>query len=131
MSARCPVCPKADTTGRFMSTRPSLMSFADLGRSARQAPLHRLRAAGIGAAGDDAEVGAGLLQRRRIHVGFRGGCLDGGHRLEATCERVLEKLLRALAAFGFVEADKDTTFRKSGLATVHMHRRCQEKVILR
>jgi hypothetical protein len=23
MSAQCPVCPKADTTGRFMSTRPS------------------------------------------------------------------------------------------------------------
>src|SRR5262249_32779866 len=23
MSARCPVCPKADTAGRFMSTRPS------------------------------------------------------------------------------------------------------------
>ena len=22
-SVRCPVCPKADTTGRFMSTRPS------------------------------------------------------------------------------------------------------------
>jgi len=22
MSARCPVCPKADTAGRFMNTRP-------------------------------------------------------------------------------------------------------------
>src|SRR5215471_6800361 len=51
MSARCPVCPKADTTGRFMSTRPSLTPLADLGRSAGQAPLHRLHAAGI-AAGD-------------------------------------------------------------------------------
>ncbi|HKR92824.1 hypothetical protein [Novosphingobium sp.] len=46
-----------------MSTRPSLTPLADLGRSARQAPLHRLHAAGIGAAGDDAEVGARLLQR--------------------------------------------------------------------
>src|SRR5215469_6215076 len=43
MSARCPVCPKADTTGRFMSTRPSLTPLADLGRSA-QAPLHGLHA---------------------------------------------------------------------------------------
>src|SRR6516225_8861664 len=25
MSARCPVCPKADTAGRFMSTRPKLL----------------------------------------------------------------------------------------------------------
>jgi hypothetical protein len=25
LSARCPVCPKADTAGRFMSTRPSVM----------------------------------------------------------------------------------------------------------
>jgi hypothetical protein len=25
MSAQCPVCPKADTAGRFMSTRPSVM----------------------------------------------------------------------------------------------------------
>ena len=64
-------------------------------------------------------------------MGLVGGLLDIGHSLGAACERVLEKLLRALAAFGFVEADKDTTFRKSGLATVHMHRRCQEKVILR
>src|SRR5262249_26028940 len=26
MSAGCPVCPKADTAGRFMSTRPSVMA---------------------------------------------------------------------------------------------------------
>src|SRR5262249_40211911 len=63
MSARCPVCPKADTTGRFMSTRPGLTPLADLGRSARKAPLHRVRAAGIGAGGDDAEIGARLLER--------------------------------------------------------------------
>jgi len=35
-----------------------LTPFADLGRSARQAPLHRLHASGIAAGGDDAEVGA-------------------------------------------------------------------------
>ena len=46
-----------------MSTRPSLTPLADLGRSAGQAPLHGVRAAGIGAAGDDAEIGAGLLAR--------------------------------------------------------------------
>jgi len=28
MSARCPVCPKADTAGRFMSIRPSLTPLA-------------------------------------------------------------------------------------------------------
>jgi hypothetical protein len=39
-----------------------LTPLADLGRSARQAPLHRLHAAGIGAAGDDAEVTARLLE---------------------------------------------------------------------
>jgi hypothetical protein len=60
MSARCPVCPKADATERFMSTRPSLTPLADLGRSPRQAPLHD----GIGAADDDAEVGARLRSRR-------------------------------------------------------------------
>jgi hypothetical protein len=43
-----------------MSTRPSLTPLADLGRLARQAPLHRHDAAGIAAAGDDAEVGARL-----------------------------------------------------------------------
>jgi len=32
-----------------MSTRPSLTPLADLGRSARRAPLHGLRAAGSGA----------------------------------------------------------------------------------
>jgi hypothetical protein len=64
MSARCPVCPKADATERFMSTRPSLTPLADLGRSPRQAPLHGVRPAGIGAADDDAEVGARLRSRR-------------------------------------------------------------------
>jgi hypothetical protein len=29
MSARCPVCPKADTTGRFMRSRPKLLARAD------------------------------------------------------------------------------------------------------
>src|SRR6516164_11143899 len=76
MSARCPVCPKADTTGRFMSTRPSLTPLADLGRSAGQAPLHRLHAAGIAAARDDAEVGARLRERPHLDVGLGGRLLD-------------------------------------------------------
>ena len=123
--------PKADTAGRFMSTCPSLTPLADYGRSAWQAPLHRLRPAGIGAAGDDAEIGACLPERLLIDVGLGGSILDDARRLGATCELLAQELLRALAALGFVEADKDTTFRKSGLATVHMHRRCQEKAILR
>jgi hypothetical protein len=43
-----------------------------LGRSARQAPLHRLHAAGIAAAGDDAEFDARLFERARIDVGLGG-----------------------------------------------------------
>src|SRR5262245_50905186 len=99
MSARCPVCPKADTTGRFMSTRPSLTPLADLGRSARQAPLHRLHAPGIAAADDDAEVGARVFERARIDVGLFGLILDDARVLGATCELLPKELLRALAAF--------------------------------
>ena len=58
-----------------MSTRPSLTPLADLGRSAWQAPLHGLHAAGVGARSDDAEVGARLFERLRIDVGL-GGRLD-------------------------------------------------------
>ena len=47
-----------------MSTRPGLTPLADLGRSARQAPLHGLHAAGIArAADDDAEIGVRLFER--------------------------------------------------------------------
>jgi len=55
-----------------MSTRPSLTPLADLGRSAGQAPLHRLYAARVGAADDDAEVDARLIQRVRIEVSLGG-----------------------------------------------------------
>ena len=112
---------------RLRRNRDSATTSAAL---AWQAPLHGLRPAGIGAAGDDAEIGACLPERLLIDVGLGGSILDDARRLGATCELLAQELLRALAALGFVEADKDTTFRKSGLATVHMHRRCQEKVIL-
>ena len=59
-----------------MSTRPSLTPLADLGRSAGQAPLHRLHAPGIAAAGDDAEIGACLLEVAAFnqrHCLVRGG----------------------------------------------------------
>jgi hypothetical protein len=58
-----------------MSTRPSLTPLADLGRSAGQAPLHRLHAAGIAAAGDNTEVGARLPERLLIDVGLGGSIL--------------------------------------------------------
>jgi hypothetical protein len=35
-----------------------LTPLADVGRSGGQAPLHRVRAAGIGAPGDDAKIAA-------------------------------------------------------------------------
>src|SRR5262249_47771186 len=44
--------------------------------SAREAPLHRLHAAGIGAAGDDAEIGARLPERLLIDVGLGGSILN-------------------------------------------------------
>ena len=59
-----------------MSARPSLTPLADLGRSARQAPLHRLHAAGISAAHGDAEVGARLPERLLIDVGLGGSILN-------------------------------------------------------
>src|SRR5262249_51940573 len=80
-----------------MSTRPSLTPLADLGRSARQAPLHRLHAAGIAAAGDDAEVAAGLPECLLIDVGLGGRLLDDARRLGATCELLPEEALRTLA----------------------------------
>src|SRR5262245_917203 len=84
----------------FMSTRPSLPPLADLGRSAWQAPLHGLRPAGIGAAGDDAEIGACLPERLLIDVGLGGSILDDARRLGTTCELVPEEMLRALTALG-------------------------------
>jgi hypothetical protein len=76
-----------------------LTPLADLGRSAGQAPLHGVRPAGIGAGGDDAEIGARLFQRLRIDVGLGGRLLDVGHLLRATRKLVLEELLRPPAAF--------------------------------
>ena len=100
MSAQCPVCPKADTAGRFMSTRPSLTPLADLGPSAGQAPLHRLHAAGSGAAGDDAKRSARLGERDRVDVRLLGRFLDFARLLGTTCELLAEEPLRALLAVG-------------------------------
>jgi hypothetical protein len=58
-------------------------------------------AAGIGTAGDDAEIGARLFQRLRIDVGLGGRLLDVGDLLRATRKLVLEELLCPLAAVGF------------------------------
>src|SRR5262249_42899029 len=72
----------------------------ELGRSARQAPLHGLRPAGIGAAGDDAEIGACLPERLLIDVGLGGSILDDARRLGATSELLAKEMQRALAALG-------------------------------
>ena len=53
------------------------------GPLAWQAPLHRLRAAGVGAAGDDAEIGARLFERLRIDMGLGGRLLDGASRCDS------------------------------------------------
>src|SRR5262249_58692745 len=71
------------------------------GPLARQAPLHRLHAPGIAAAGDDAEIGARQFERYRLDVRFGGRLLDVGHLLRATGEPVPEELLSSLAAVGF------------------------------
>src|SRR5215831_13886687 len=91
---------KRTRLGDFLWVHPSLTPLADLGRSARQAPLHGLHAAGIAAAGDDAEVGAGLPECLLIDVGLSGSILDDARRLGATCELLAKELLRALAALG-------------------------------
>jgi len=51
----------------------SLTPLADLGRSAGQAPLHRLHAAGIAATDDDAEIGARLLEADEVSDNFSDG----------------------------------------------------------
>src|SRR5215472_13928133 len=84
--------------GRFMSTRPSLTPLADLGPSARQAPLHRLHAPGIAAADDDTEIGARLPERLLVNVGLGGCILDDARLLGATCELLAQEMQRALAA---------------------------------
>src|SRR5215471_16247615 len=76
---------------RFARKRTRLTPLADLGRSAGQAPLYRLHAAGIAAAGDDAEIGASLLQRRQIDMRFGGLFLDVAHTLRSIREFVFQK----------------------------------------
>ena len=58
-----------------------------------------MRPAGIGAAGDDAEIGTRLFERMRIDVRLLGRLLEVAHLLGAVGERVQEEALRALPAF--------------------------------
>jgi len=81
-----------------------------------QVPLHRLRPAGIGAASDDAEIGARLLQRLRVDVGLGGRLLDGGHRLGATGKLVLYAVRNIQIDSGYIQRgveDASTSNRKS------------------
>src|SRR6516225_8366993 len=57
-----------------------------------------LDAAGIAAAGDDAEVAAGLPECLLIDVGLSGRLLDDARLHGATSELLAQELLRALAA---------------------------------
>src|SRR5262245_55566015 len=66
--------------------------------SARQAPLHRLHAAGIAAADDDAKITARPFERLQLDVSLGGRLLDVAHAPGAGRERVLEELLRARQA---------------------------------
>jgi hypothetical protein len=70
-----------------MSTRPSLTPLADLGRSSGQAPLHRLHAPSIAAAGDDAEVGARLLER--VDADRESACHSASARLPPDADACL------------------------------------------
>jgi hypothetical protein len=94
-----------------MSTRLSLTPLADLGRSAGQAPLHGLHAAGVAAARHDAEIGARLLQRARIDVRLFGCILDEARRLAPRASyaeaglRLPEDLVRPLFALTSLLSD--------------------------
>src|SRR5262245_41732162 len=86
---------------RFARKRTRLTPLADYGRSAWQAPLDRLYAAGrIAAARHDAEIAARQFECTGVDVCLLGRLFDFARLLGATCERVLEKLLRTLAALG-------------------------------
>ena len=62
--------------------------------------MHGQDAAGITAAGDDAELGARLGQRVLVDVSLFGGFLDGAHLLGAASKLLAEEPLRPLPAFG-------------------------------
>jgi hypothetical protein len=62
--------PKSGHDWAIYEHTPEL-PLADLGRSAGQAPLHRLHAAGIAAGGDDAEFGARLFEALCVGEGDR------------------------------------------------------------
>ena len=66
-------------------------------RGRRQAPLDGLNAAGIAAAGDDAEVGACLREGCRVDMGLLGRLLEIADPLRALDERVEKETVRALA----------------------------------
>jgi len=54
-----------------------------------------VRPAGIGAGGDDAELGAGRRERSCINMCPVGGLLDIAGALWATCELLFQEALRA------------------------------------
>src|SRR5262249_61705757 len=65
-----------------------------------------MHAASIGAAGDDAEIGARLLKHVHVKVGLGGGLLDVGDPFRPTGELVLEELLRACPTVGLRAPDR-------------------------
>src|SRR5262249_55740613 len=95
---------------RFARKRTGLTPLADLGRSAWQAPLHHLHAAGIAAADDDTEIGARLPERLLVNVGLGGCILDDARLLGATCELLAQEMQRALAALGWLREDRGRGF---------------------
>src|SRR5262249_38883967 len=83
---------------------------AAIARSAGQAPRHGLHAAGIAAAGDEAEVAAGLPECLLIDVGLSGRLLDDARLLWATSELLAKEMQRALAALGWLREDRGRGF---------------------
>src|SRR5262249_38106906 len=79
-------------------------------------PLHGMHAASIGAAGDDAEIGARLLKHVHVKVGLGGGLLDVGDPFRPTGELVLEELLRACPTVGLRAPDRGRGHGFTGLA---------------
>jgi hypothetical protein len=83
--------PESGHDGAIYEYTPELDAARRSRALAGQAPLHRVRAAGIGAGGDDAEVGARLLERLRIDVGLFGRLLGIADLLRAISERVRDR----------------------------------------
>ena len=94
--------------------------------SARQAPLHAVRSAGVGSAGDDAKVAARLLERLHIDVGLHGRVLDVADAPGAMGERPLRNCCarwrRSVGCFAVFDVSRGVRRASAALAASRNHR---------